>query len=120
MMVSFSLIGVFGILPLLLQNCLPSGSADFTASAALQNICGSTLQLHALRLAYSANSTLAKFRYQLILNVIMPLFFTAEAPQYDLPDLPQRNGLRIPQGGRGRQDLRDFFVKLLQRDQGTH
>jgi len=37
-------------------------SADFTASAALQGICGSTLQLHALRLAYAANSTLAKFR----------------------------------------------------------
>jgi len=35
-------------------------SADFTASAALQGICGSTLQLHALRLAYAANSTLAK------------------------------------------------------------
>ncbi len=62
MMVSFYLIGIFGILPLLLQNCLPSGSADFTASAALQGICGSTLQLHALRLANATNSTLAKFR----------------------------------------------------------
>jgi len=62
MIVPFYLIGIFGILPLLLQDCLPFGSADFTASAALQGICGSTLQLHALRLAYVANSTLAKFR----------------------------------------------------------
>jgi hypothetical protein len=60
--VSFYLIGIFGILPFLLQNCLPSGSVDFTASAALQGICGKTLQLHTLRLAYAANSTLAKFR----------------------------------------------------------
>jgi len=37
-------------------------SIDFTASAALQGICGSKLQLYALRLAYTANSTLAKFR----------------------------------------------------------
>jgi hypothetical protein len=36
------------------------GSADFTASAVLQGICGSILQLHTLRLAYAANSTLAK------------------------------------------------------------
>jgi hypothetical protein len=47
------------------RNC---GSVDFTAATALQGIC-STLQLHALRprrrdlrLAYAANSTLAKFR----------------------------------------------------------
>jgi hypothetical protein len=62
MMVSFYLIGIFGILPLLLQDCLPSESADFIASAALQGICGSTLQLHAVRLAYATNSTFAKFR----------------------------------------------------------
>jgi len=62
MTVSFFLIRIFGILPLILQDCLPSGSADFTASAALQGICGSILQLHAMRLAYAANSTLAKFR----------------------------------------------------------
>ncbi len=43
MTVSFYLIGIFGILPLLLQDCLPSGSTDFTASAALQSIFGSTL-----------------------------------------------------------------------------
>jgi hypothetical protein len=29
----------------------------------LQGICSSTLRLHALRLAYTANSTLARFRY---------------------------------------------------------
>jgi hypothetical protein len=44
------------------QDCLPSGNADFIELAALQDICGSTLQLHTLRLAYAANSTLAKFR----------------------------------------------------------
>ena len=60
--VSFYLIGIFGILPFLLQDCLPFGSVDFTASTALQGICGSTLQLHTLRLVYAANSTLAKFR----------------------------------------------------------
>jgi len=59
----FYQIGIIEILPLLIQNCLPFGSADFTASAALLVICSSTLQLHALRLAYVANSTLAKFRY---------------------------------------------------------
>ena len=59
----FYLRGIFGILPFVLQDCLPYGSVDFTGSAALQGICGSTLQLHALRLAYAANSTLAKFRY---------------------------------------------------------
>jgi hypothetical protein len=60
--VSFYLIGIFGILPFLLQDCLPYWSADFTASTALQGICGSTLQLYALRLVYAANSTLAKAR----------------------------------------------------------
>ena len=59
--VSFYLIGIFEILPFLLQDCLPFGSVDFTASAALQGICGSTLQLHALRLVYAANSTLSRF-----------------------------------------------------------
>ena len=59
---TFYLIGIFGILPFLLQDCLPCGSVDFTASATLQGICGSTLQLYALRLAYAANSTLAKLR----------------------------------------------------------
>jgi hypothetical protein len=59
----FNPIGVFRILSsLLIQDCLPSGSADFAASATLQGICGRKLQLHALRLAYTANSTLAKFR----------------------------------------------------------
>jgi len=47
---------------LLLQDCLPFGSVDFTASAVLQGICSSTLNLHALRLAYAANPTLAKLR----------------------------------------------------------
>jgi len=60
--VSICLIGIFGILFFLLQDCLPSGSVDFTASASLQGICGSTLQLHTLRLAYAANSTLARLR----------------------------------------------------------
>ena len=60
--VPFYLIGIFGILPFLLQDCLPCGSVDFTASAALQGICGSTLQLHTPRLTYAANSTLEKFR----------------------------------------------------------
>jgi hypothetical protein len=49
MIVPFYLIGIFGMLPLLLQNCLPFGGVDFTAPAALQGSCGSTLQLHALR-----------------------------------------------------------------------
>ena len=40
--ISFYLIGIFGRLPFLLQDCLSFGSADFTASAALQGICGST------------------------------------------------------------------------------
>ena len=52
-------------LELLFQDCLPFGSDDFTASAVLQGICSSILRLHALRLAYAANSTLAKFRYLL-------------------------------------------------------
>ena len=78
--------GIIEILPLLLQNCLPFGSADFTASAALQVICSSTLsatvlwrtcpappvagfrfaqpRCRDLRLAYAANSTLAKLRYK--------------------------------------------------------
>ncbi len=60
--VSFYLIGIFGILSFLFQDCLPCGSVDFTAFTTLQGICGNTLQLHALRLAYAANSTLAKFR----------------------------------------------------------
>jgi len=59
---SFYLIDIFGILPFLLQDCLPFGSVDFTASTALQSICGSTLQLYAPRLVYAANSTLAEFR----------------------------------------------------------
>jgi len=62
MIVIFYPIGFFGILPFLLQDCLPYGSADFTTSAALQGVRGSTLQLHTLRLASAANSTLAKFR----------------------------------------------------------
>ena len=37
--------------------------ADFTASAALQGICGNTLQLHFLRLAYATNSTLERSSY---------------------------------------------------------
>jgi hypothetical protein len=61
--VLFYLVGIFGILPLLLQDCPPHGSVDFTESAVLQGICGSTLQLHALRLAYAAKSMLAKFRF---------------------------------------------------------
>jgi hypothetical protein len=67
--VTFYLSGIPGILSLLLQDCLPSGSADFTASAVLQGICGSTLQLHALRLAYAANSTLARFRLYHLINI---------------------------------------------------
>jgi hypothetical protein len=59
----FYLRGIFGILPFLLQDCLPNGSIDFTASAVLQGICGSTLQQHTLRLANAANSTLAKSRF---------------------------------------------------------
>jgi glycosyltransferase involved in cell wall biosynthesis len=31
-------------------------------------------------------------------------FIRQDQPQYDLPDLPRRNGLHIPQGRRGRQD----------------
>jgi len=57
--------GNFRFLPILFQDCLPFRSADLTASAALQNICGNILQLHALRLAYAANSTLAKFRWKI-------------------------------------------------------
>ena len=63
MVMVFYQMGIIEILPLLLQNCLPFGSADFTVSAALQVICSSALQLHVLRLAYATNSTLAKFRY---------------------------------------------------------
>jgi len=62
MVMLFYQMGTIEMLPLLLQDCLPFGSTDFTASAALQGICGSALQLYALRLAYAANSTLAKFR----------------------------------------------------------
>jgi len=40
----------------------PFGLADFAESAVLQDACGSTLQLRALRLASSANSTIAQFR----------------------------------------------------------
>jgi hypothetical protein len=40
----------------------PDGNADFTASAVLHGICGTSLQLHALRLAPAANSTLTGFR----------------------------------------------------------
>jgi hypothetical protein len=58
----FYLRGIFGILPFIIQDCLPHGSIDFTTSAVLQSICGSTLQLHALRLASAVNSTLAKSR----------------------------------------------------------
>jgi hypothetical protein len=46
-----------------IQDCLPCGSVDFTASTVLQDIRGSSLQLHALRLVAAANSTLAGFRY---------------------------------------------------------
>jgi hypothetical protein len=60
--VSFNLLGIIKILSLLLQDCLPFGSADFAAFAALQDICSSTLRLHALGLAYAANLTLASFR----------------------------------------------------------
>ena len=42
--------------------CLPVRKADDTSSPALSVPCGSTLQLHALRIAYAVNSTLAKFR----------------------------------------------------------
>jgi len=45
-----------------IQDCLLFGSADFTASAVLQGIRGSSLQLHTLRLAAAVNSTLAGFR----------------------------------------------------------
>jgi hypothetical protein len=58
----FYLRGIFRMLTFVLQDCLPHGSVDFTASAVLQGICGSTLQLYALRIASAANSTLAKFR----------------------------------------------------------
>ncbi len=44
------------------HNLKPSGLADFTGSAVLQSACGSRLQLHALRLASPANSTIAQFR----------------------------------------------------------
>ena len=43
MVMVFCQMGIIEILPLILQNCLPFGSADFTASAALQIICSSTL-----------------------------------------------------------------------------
>jgi len=46
----------------LFRDCQSSWSADFTASAVLQGICGNTLQLHALRLAYAANLALARLR----------------------------------------------------------
>jgi hypothetical protein len=40
----------------------PFGLADFTEFAVLQGACGRTLQLRTLRLASSANSTIAQFR----------------------------------------------------------
>ena len=104
---SFYLISIFGILLFLLQDCLPFGSVDFTASAALQGICSSTLQLYALRLAYAANSTLAKFR----------CYDFMKLPQHRLRDqmakgLPTSGGLKflslfefIPRCP-GRRDLR--------------
>jgi hypothetical protein len=62
MVMAFYQMDTIEMLPLLLQDCLPFGSVDFTASAVLQGICGSTLQLYALPLAYAVNLTLAKFR----------------------------------------------------------
>lgn len=59
----FYLIGNYQAIPFLLQDSLPFGSADFTASAVLQDICGSALQLYALCLADTTNSALARFRY---------------------------------------------------------
>jgi hypothetical protein len=68
MVMGFYQIGIIEILPLLLQNCLPFGSTDFTASArrrsfAVVHYPPPYFGGHALRLAYAANSTLAKFRY---------------------------------------------------------
>jgi hypothetical protein len=45
-----------------LSDCLPYGSADFTAFAVLHGVCSNSLKLHALRLAAAANSTLAGVR----------------------------------------------------------
>ena len=44
------------------KNLKPFGIAVSTESAALQGACGSILQLCTLRLASSANSTIAQFR----------------------------------------------------------
>jgi len=48
-----------------IQDCLPCGSTNFTASAVLHGVCSSSLQLHALCLAAAANSTLAGFTFNL-------------------------------------------------------
>ena len=46
----------------------PFGLADFTEPAVLQGDCGSPLQLRTLRLASSANSTIAQFRIIMFLG----------------------------------------------------
>ena len=45
------------------QNFSPFGITAFTASAVLQDIRGSLLQLHALRLAAAAKSAIADYRW---------------------------------------------------------
>ena len=69
MVMVFCQMGIIEILPLLLQNCLPFGSADFIPplaglrcrSFAVVHYPPPYFGGHALRLAYAANSTLAKF-----------------------------------------------------------
>ena len=46
------------------QNFSPFGITAFTASAVLQDIRGSLLQLHALRLAAAAKSAIADYRFE--------------------------------------------------------
>ena len=47
------------------QNFSPFGITAFTASAVLQDIRGSLLQLHALRLAAAAKSAIADYRLEI-------------------------------------------------------
>ena len=46
------------------QNFSPFGITAFTASAVLQDIRGSLLQLHALCLAAAAKSSIADYRFE--------------------------------------------------------
>jgi hypothetical protein len=48
------------------QNFSPFGITDFTAFAVLQDLRGSLLQLHVLRLATAAKSAITDFRCKVI------------------------------------------------------